>query len=219
MLCPVDNPKQLETKLDKLGRVRLSKSFFMRDMLYSTIAQAYGLVNIPDHPEVAIEAGKGLCENLLEPMQQQLGPIAIRSAYRSPAVNELGNREGLNCASNEKNYAHHIWDYKDADGYLGATATVVVPSFIDYFETTGDWTALAWWIHDHLPNYASLYFFPKYAAFNIRWSENPNTTQSIKSYVTNPHTGDKKALVQNGDVQRDFNREHVYRPWLDSRNR
>lgn len=87
MHYPVDNPKQLEAKLDKLGRERLSKSFFMRDMLYSTIAQAYGLVNIPDYPDVAIEAGKGLCENLLEPMQQQLGPIAICSAFRSPAVN------------------------------------------------------------------------------------------------------------------------------------
>lgn len=216
MQYPVNNPKSLEAQLDSLSRVRLSKSFFMRDMLYSTIAQAYGLVNIPEHPEVAIEAGKGLCKNLLEPLQDKLGPIAIRSAYRSPEVNKMGNKEGLNCANNESNYAHHIWDYRDKDGYLGATACIVVPSFIDYYEKTGDWTALAWWIHDHLPDYASLYFFPTYAAFNIRWSENRQTSKFIKSYVTNPRTGDKKALVLDGNVQQGVNREAIYHSWLES---
>jgi hypothetical protein len=39
---------------------------------------------------------------------------------------------------------------------------------------------LAWWIHDHLP-YSSLYFFPKYWAFNITWSEKP--VRSISSYA------------------------------------
>jgi len=209
------NQKSLANQLSDFGRTRLSKSFFMRDMLYSDIAQAYGLVNMPEFPEIAIEAGKGLCENLLEPLQDALGHIAIRSAYRSPEVNHLGNKEDLGCASNEKNYAHHIWDYKDKDGYIGATATVVVTRFIDYYERTGDWTALAWWIHDHLPGYGSMYFFPKYAAFNLHWTANPSHKKSIKTYVKNPHTGTLNALVLNGEKASAVDTLSIYQPWLD----
>ena len=65
--------------LTDLGRVRLSKSFFMRDMMYSEIAQVHGLLNVPDDPDLAIAAGKRLCEELLEPLQDKWGRIAIRS--------------------------------------------------------------------------------------------------------------------------------------------
>ena len=99
--------------LEELGRVRLSKSFYLRDFLYSEIANHYGMPNIPDDPDLAIAAGSRLCEELLEPLQEAFGRIAIRSAYRSPSINEFGNRNKLNCASNEKNYAAHIWDRRD----------------------------------------------------------------------------------------------------------
>ena len=77
--------------LEKLGRFRLSESFFLRDLLYSEIAQTCGMPNIPDNPELAIAAGTHLCEELLEPLQMQFGRISIRSAYRSCEVNQLGN--------------------------------------------------------------------------------------------------------------------------------
>ena len=166
--------------LEQLGRVQLSKSFFMRDMLYSEIANFHGMPNIPDDPDLAIAAGHKLCEELLEPLQDQFGRISIRSAYRSPSVNKFGNENNLSCASNEVNFGHHIWDKRNKDGEMGATATIVVNSFIPYYERTGDWPALAWWIHDHLP-YSRLFFFPKLAAFNIQWHENP--VRRIDSYV------------------------------------
>ena len=172
--------------LADFGRVRLSKSFFMRDFLFSDIAAIHGLSNVPDDPDLAIAAGSRLCEELLEPLQDQFGRIAIRSAYRSREVNGLGaelqaaGKAGYNCASNESNFAGHIWDAK-LDGLMGATACVVVPSFWDVCQAEGDWQKLAWWIHDHLP-YSSLYFFPKYWAFNISWFEQPART--IHSYVT-----------------------------------
>ena len=72
-------PTSVET-LTELGRVRLSKSFFMRDMLHSEIAQIHGLSNIPDDPDLAIEVGTRLCEDLLEPLQDRWGRVAIRSA-------------------------------------------------------------------------------------------------------------------------------------------
>jgi hypothetical protein len=166
--------------LTQLGRVRLSKSFFMRDMLHSEIAQVHGLLNAPDDPDLAIEAGKRLCEELLEPLQDEFGRIAIRSAYRSREVNALGNAKGYNCASNEKNAAKHIWDMRDADGCMGAVACVVVPSFYDAHPEPGGWQGLARWIHDNL-NYSTLYFFPTHWALNIGWHE--RAQRRVDSYA------------------------------------
>jgi hypothetical protein len=174
------------TALTEFGRVRLSRSFFVRDFLYSDIASVHGLNNVPDDPDLAIAAGSRLCEELLEPLQDAFGRIAIRSAYRSCEVNGFGNemqiagKSGYTCASNEANYAGHIWDRRDADGHMGATACIVVPAFWDRFQEDGDWQKLAWWIHDHLP-YSSLHFFPKFWAFNISWHENPE--RRVDSYV------------------------------------
>jgi len=86
--------------LEELGRVRLSQSFYFRDFLYSEIANLYGMPNIPDDPDLAIAAGTRLCVELLEPLQETFGRIAIRSAYRSPSINDFGNRNKLNCAAN-----------------------------------------------------------------------------------------------------------------------
>ena len=177
-------PSSVQTLTD-FGRVRLSRSFFMRDFLFSDIASIHGLNNLPDDPELAIAAGSRLCEELLEPLQNTFGRIAIRSAFRSAEVNALGNelqragKPGYNCAKNEANYAGHIWDRRDADGFMGATACIVVPSFWDSFQAEGDWQKLAWWIHDHLP-YSDMYFFPKFWAFNLTWHERPSRV--IKSY-------------------------------------
>jgi hypothetical protein len=166
--------------LEDLGRVRLSPSFFMRDFLHSEIANFYGVPNIPDDPDLAIAAGQRLCVDLLEPLNDRFGRISIRSAYRSSEVNRIGNERGHNCAGNEANHAGHIWDRRDAGGHMGATACIVVHEFIPYYEATGRWEALAWWVHDHLP-YSAMTFFPKFAAFNLNWHEVPKRT--ISSYV------------------------------------
>jgi|JI10StandDraft_1071094.scaffolds.fasta_scaffold08664_9 hypothetical protein len=168
------------TKLEDLGRVRLSTNFFMRDFLQSEIAAWHGLRNIPDYPEQAVYAGSQLCERLLEPLQATFGRVHIRSGYRAPAVNEFGNANDLNCASNAANHAGHIWDYPDARGKRGATACIVLPWLIDHMARGGNWTDMAWWIHDHLP-YSTLYFFPRLAAFNINWHEEP--VRRVDSYA------------------------------------
>lgn len=191
--------------LEKLGRTRLSENFFMRDFLHSEIADFFSIPNIPHNPDQAIEAGTRLCEDLLEPLQTTFGRIAIRSAYRSPEVNDYGNKNKLNCASNAANHAHHIWDYRDADGCLGATACIVVPWVWDRHQEPGDWRRLAWWIHDHLP-YGSLYFFPPLWAVNIQWHERPART--IKSYANPLGTLTKPGMdnheVDHGNWYTDF---------------
>ena len=140
-------------QLEDFGRTPLSKSFYMREFLYSEISQVHGIPNMPDDPDLAIAAGKALCEHVLEPIQERLGRISVRSAYRSVAVNAKGaeNHNQYNCAAD--NSASHTWDRKER-GFMGATACVVVTSFVPYYERTGDWTALAWWIHEHVPAYA-----------------------------------------------------------------
>lgn len=173
------SPKSV-AKLDELGRVRLSPNFYMRDFLYSEIANLHGIPNIPEDPDLAITAGTQLCEELLEPLNATFGRIAIRSAYRSPTLNQFGNENGHNCASNEANYASHIWDRRDAEGRMGATACIVIPWFSDRYEAGADWRALAWWIHDHLP-YSNMEFFQTRAAFNLTWRELPE--RRIDSYV------------------------------------
>lgn len=161
--------------LEDFGRIRLSKSFFMRDFLFSDVAVIHGLINVPKDPDLAIAAGRKLCEELLEPLQDRFGRIAIRSAFRSEEVNALGNQLGANCARNEANFAKHIWDRRDTEGFMGATACIVIPAFYDAFPDEGGWRKLAWWIHDHLP-YSEMFFFKTYWAFNLTWSERPKRT-------------------------------------------
>ena len=183
-------------RAEEFGRVRLSKSFFMRDFLYSEIAATQGMVNLPDDPHLAIAAGRGLCENLLEPLQASFGRLAIRSAYRSPQVNAYGCLHKLSCASNQRNLARHIWDRRDHLG-MGAVTSVVIPWLVDRLQVGVGWQAMAWWIHDHLP-YSELQFFPKLGAFNIGWHEVPKRTIysfiAPRGFLTRPgfpnHSGD-----------------------------
>jgi hypothetical protein len=162
--------------LETLGRVRLSEHFFMREMLYSEIANFHGIPNIPDDPDLAIAAGTRLCEELLEPLHATFGHVTVRSAFRSVEVNTYGHDridKGYGCGETTWNFSRHVWDRRDADGCMGATASIVIPWFLPRFEAGTPWQALAWWIHDHLP-YSEMKFFSKKkltnAAFNLRWS-------------------------------------------------
>jgi hypothetical protein len=199
---PVKTPKTVRAA-EEFSRTRLSQSFFMRDFLYSEIAAIEGMPNLPGDPELAIAAGRGLCENLLEPLQATFGRLAIRSAYRSPEVNEFGCRRRISCASNEKNRARHIWDRRSPDGRMGALTTVVIPWLADRMNTGTGWQAMAWWIHDNLP-YSELQFFPKLFAFNIGWHEVPKRTIysfiAPRGFLTKPgfpgHDGDHSHLYE-----------------------
>lgn len=167
-------------ELTELGRHRLSEHFFMRDMLYSEVGNYSGIPNIPVAPELALAAGEKLCQLVLEPLRAAFGHIAIRSAYRSPRLNahchqlhKLGVAESW-CTCNDDNAARHIWDVRDASGYLGAVATIIVPAYINHYERSGDWQSLGWWIRDNLEHYAEAQFFRRLCAFNIRWFEGPS---------------------------------------------
>jgi hypothetical protein len=189
-------PRSVRTSED-FGRIRLSQNLFMRDFLYSEIANIHHLTNLPDDPELVIETGRALCRDLLEPLQATFGRLAIRSAYRSPAVNAYGNVHYHSCASNEADHGRHIWDQRSANGGKGAMTTIAVPWLVDHVTAGGNRQAMAWWIHDHLP-YSELQFFPKLSAFNIGWHEQPRrritSFAAPRGLLTKPgmpnHTGD-----------------------------
>ena len=163
--------------LETLGRVRLSRHFFLREFLHSEIGSFHGIPNIPDDPDLAIERGRALCETLLDPLTETFGRIFVRSGYRSAALNAYGNAHGLNCARNDYPLECHIWDLPDRPV---AGASIVIPWFADRFAQGRDWRDLAWWLHDHL-DYSEVWFFPKLCAFNLAWR--PEPLRRIDSYI------------------------------------
>ncbi len=175
-------PPKSYLALETFGRVRLSKHFYMRNFLYSEIGNVHGVPNLPENPDLAIAAGRKLAGELLDPLFETFGAIAIRSGYRSPTLNHFGATEvkPQKCAANEKNYGGHIWDRRDAKGRMGACVSIAIPWFADRYEAGRDWRDLAWWLHDHL-DYHEIYFFPKLAAFNLTWREEP--ARRILSYI------------------------------------
>ena len=118
--------------LTELGRVRLSEHFFMREMLYSEVANLHAVPNIPEDPDAAIFAGEQLCRLVLEPLRKAFGHVAVRSAYRSPTVNDFCHQRykagdtACFCSDNGYNAARHIWDRRDKRGSMGAMACIVV---------------------------------------------------------------------------------------------
>jgi hypothetical protein len=195
--------------LETLGRVRLSENFFMRDFLHSEIASFYGMQNIPDDPDLAIAAGRKLCEEALEPLMARFGRISIRSGYRSIEVNGFGNRHKLNCGSNEGNFGGHIWDRRSSEGEMGACATIIVHALLPWYERTRQWEPLAWWIHDHLP-YDELEFFPHFAAFN--YGHGDRQRRRIRSYIP-PRRG---WLTKPGMETAGGDQGAAYSDWLAS---
>lgn len=171
--------------LEKLGRVRLSEHFYLRQFLYSEIGAAFGIPNVPDHPDLAVETGTRLCQDVLEPLQRLVGPIVIRSGFRSARLNAFGAKHRLKCAANVKNYGRHIWDHPDADGHKGAAACIVAPRFNDLHSGISGKTALAEVIDAHI-DYHALVFFTHNNAFTIGWHECP--VRSIRPSHLDPRS-------------------------------
>ncbi len=157
----------------------------MQDFMYSEVAAVHGISNFPDDPDLAIETGTLLCTEILEPLQDHFGRTHISSGYRSRAVNEFCNKHKLGCASNEENAARHIWDMRDGNGHKGATAFIIIPSYIEEYERTGDFRPLANAIRKRV-KFGEMTFHPRHCGFNIGWHDVPS--QEIYSYIK-PWTG------------------------------
>ena len=174
--------KPVAKKLDHLGRMRLSRHFYMRQFLYSEIGNAYGIPNVPHDEKLCLKAGGALARTCLDPLVETFGGVEIRSAYRSPEVNSSGNENGFPCGNNEWNRAHHIWDQRDKQGRMGATASIFIPWFTAQYETGRDWRDLAYWLHDHI-EFTAIVFFGNQCSFNLNWRPG-YAEKKIKSWIT-----------------------------------
>ncbi|WP_323771441.1 hypothetical protein [Antarctobacter sp.] len=163
--------------LETLGRVRLSRHFWMREFLYSEIGNFHEISNIPDDPDLSLERGRAFATALLDPLEDTFGRVFVRSGYRSARLNAFGNANKLNCARNDYPLECHIWDLPDRPV---AGASVVIPWFAERYAQGRDWRDLAWWLHDHL-DYSDIWFFPKLCAFNLAWR--PVPLRRIDSYI------------------------------------
>ncbi len=90
--------------------MNLSKHFSLKEFTRSQTAARFGIRNEPT-PE-AIMRMMALCENILEPLREEVGrPVIITSGYRSP---ELNQRIG------GSNWSQHM---------RGEAADIVIPGF------------------------------------------------------------------------------------------
>lgn len=75
----------------------LTKNFSLQEMTKSDTATRFDMDNTPDDHEV--ENLRVLCENVLQPLRDALGPIRVNSGYRNGLVNEAvgGSRKSDHC--------------------------------------------------------------------------------------------------------------------------
>lgn len=65
--------------------MQLTKNFSLHEMIKSEAAARHGIDNTPD--DEALENLTVLCENVLQPIRDALGPVKVNSGYRGPQVN------------------------------------------------------------------------------------------------------------------------------------
>ena len=78
--------------------MNLSKNFTLKEMTKSVTAKRLGIDNTPDDQQIAFMVE--LCENVLQPLRDALGPITISSGLRVPALNKAigGSSSSQHCA-------------------------------------------------------------------------------------------------------------------------
>lgn len=78
--------------------MNLSKNFTLKEMTKSVTAKRLGIDNTPN--EEQIEFMRELCEAVLQPLRDELGPIIITSGLRVPALNKAigGSSTSQHCA-------------------------------------------------------------------------------------------------------------------------
>lgn len=92
---------------DALMLTRLSPHYILRDFMFSSQAEILGMPNRPsDDVDQVIASGKRLCQEVLEPLIEQFGPLNITFGYQSRELIEIGG------VSKPTSSNPHQWDRK-----------------------------------------------------------------------------------------------------------
>jgi zinc D-Ala-D-Ala carboxypeptidase len=65
--------------------MQLTANFYLNEFLISQTASRLGIDNTP--PDHAINNIRLLCENILQPLRDNYGPVVVTSGYRCPELN------------------------------------------------------------------------------------------------------------------------------------
>ena len=77
--------------------MQLTRNFTLREMIKSDTARRFDLDNTPD--DYQVQNLRILCEEVLQPLRDALGPIRVNSGFRNGIVNEAvgGSRKSDHC--------------------------------------------------------------------------------------------------------------------------
>lgn len=80
--------------------MNLSKNFTLAEMTKSVTAKRLGIDNTPDDAQIAFM--RELCEAVLQPLRDHIGPVRITSGLRVPKLNKAvgGSGTSQHCALN-----------------------------------------------------------------------------------------------------------------------
>lgn len=108
--------------------MNLTEHFTLDEMTASQLAARLGLDNAA--PPAVVEALRHLCETILEPAREALGPLRVSSGYRSPAVDDALPR----AVANVRPSAHRFGYAADVVPVAVAKLTFArwVASTVDY---------------------------------------------------------------------------------------
>lgn len=133
-----------------MKRIKLSKNFYLDEFTRSQTATRHGItIDVPFGGEIYHNL-KNLCEDILQPVRDALGPVHISSGYRPPRVNKL------------------IGGSKTSDHIFGQAADFTVSGYTPF--------EVALWIERNVDNYKQLiHEFGRWVHVSV-----PGLNESIK---------------------------------------
>lgn len=135
--------------MDKKQREHLSPHFILFELAHSATAAEAGLDNRPNLEQR--KALTALCDNILEPLRQQFGPIVVRSGFRSPEVNRR--------VGGVPNSQHLRGEAAD----IAADSTATLKRYYNFISQNLDFDQLILEPHDNAPRWVHVSFTRRHA--------------------------------------------------------
>lgn len=96
--------------------MNLSANFTLHELLHSPTARRLNITEQYNPPIEARIALQELCEHILQPLRERLGPLTVNSGYRSPALNKA--------VKGARNSQHLLGQAADIEGVQCSNADI-----------------------------------------------------------------------------------------------
>ena len=162
--------------LEDFGRIRLSKSFLVRDFLYSEAADYFGMSNLPQKPDLMITTGRELCRRILEPLTATFGPLHIHTGYLADEI----------CAITDQPSDPFQWDRTEDNDGIGAGAEIFIPGLPEQLINQGAWRSIACWVSEKLPIHQAVFNLER-RTITVSWNSRPGRAVYVIHDDDRPH--------------------------------